>query len=122
MSGNAHHASLATEAALLLDVVAEKLEPIVAAGREQPAEPDPPQPADEHRPCTSCPICVLITVVKSDNGDINRKLAEGALLMVNALRGMIADSTDSKAKPAGPTADSATQSPPANPVLHIDID
>lgn len=119
MSGHAHHASLVTEAALLLDVVAEKLEPIVAAGREQPSEPDPqqpaPAPADEQRPCTSCPICVLITVVKSDNGDINRKLAEGALLMVNALRGMLPDSAD-------PTADSATRSPPANPVLHIDIE
>ncbi len=115
MTGHAQHASLATEASLLLTVVADRLEPIVQAGRDQAADPDPAptepaaEQAAEHQPCTSCPICVLITVVKSDNGEINHKLAEGALLMVNALRGML---TDSATKP---------QSPPANPVQHIDI-
>lgn len=78
----ADHQSLGVEARALLDVLAEKLES--AAAREPGAGTDP----EGHPPgfrCTGCPLCAAVTYLK-DHQELSAQLAQGALLIVGAVR------------------------------------
>lgn len=102
---------LALEAALLLDVVADRLaalrpdatgvaptpQPPRTDGRPGPGRPPGP---DEACPecgavpgasCTACPLCRLLAVLRGERPESTAKLVDGALLIVRTLRSMIPD-------------------------------
>jgi hypothetical protein len=92
------HESLAKEASALLEVIAAKLEKTASSE----------QPHDRQR-CTGCPVCVALTYL-DDHRDVAAQLAQGGLLIVEALRQYLD-------QPAAGTAPAAT----SEPVQHIDI-
>jgi hypothetical protein len=95
------HETLGAEARALLDVLSEKL--------EQAAQPT----GETHDPtrCTSCPICAAMTYLK-EHRELSTQLAQGALLVVSALRQYLDHPTGGGAP---------TGRPASNTVQHIDI-
>ena len=83
--------SLGVEARALLDVLAAKLEtaarPADPTGSHPRSAPEPePPPATAHPPrCTGCPVCVAISYL-ADHRELSAQLAQGALLIVGAVR------------------------------------
>jgi len=108
--------NLATEAALLLDAVAERL----TAKRDFPAGPDG-QPAAAcptcgHQPgesCTACPICRFLAVLRGERPEVTERWVDSALTVVQALRSLIpAAGTAAGTSPSGTSPDGAA---PAGP-------
>lgn len=91
--------SLATEAALLLDAIAGRLESLrpgdglgATAPEEVPAAGACPQCG--HDPsaasaCTACPLCRLIAVLRGERPETTARLVDGALTVVRALRALV---------------------------------
>ncbi|WP_111765250.1 hypothetical protein [Nakamurella deserti] len=111
------HQSLAVEARALLDVLADKL----AAAARVPAGADPDTaPADATPPhpprCTGCPLCAALNHL-ADHRELSAQLAQGALLVVGAVRQYL----DHPFPP--PSAPSSSSSPAPSPasVQRIDI-
>lgn len=102
------HDSLSAEARALLEVLEHKLGTAAAT---------PPAAEHDSVRCTGCPICVALTYLK-DHRELSAQLAQGALLIVAALRQYLdqpgAPRSTAHPTPGGPTAPSAT-------VQHIDI-
>lgn len=112
--------SLATEAALLLDAIAGRLEsfrpgadPDAAgageiAGRELCPQcgHDPSAAAT----CTACPLCRLIAVLRGERPETTARLVDGALTVVRALRALVPGPEGTAGGPAGDpsTGDPAT--------------
>lgn len=81
------HQSLGVEARALLDVLVEKLETTASRETSAPAAPSAGSAA-EHPPgvrCTGCPLCAAVTYLK-DHQELSAQLAQGALLIVGAVR------------------------------------
>ena len=107
------HESLGAEARALLEVLSTRL--------EQAAQPTPdpvPDSVPDSAPgqhdstrCTGCPICAGLTYLK-DHRELSNQLAQGALLIVTALRQYLDNSGTGGADTSRPT--------PAT-VQHIDI-
>ncbi len=111
MADRPSHQSLGVEARALLDVLADKLRTTA-----QPADgetPAPPSAAEHPARCTGCPICATLTYL-ADHRELSAQLAQGALLIVGAVRQYLDQS------PGSPTAPSAA-SPPQASVQRIDI-
>ncbi len=102
----ADHQSLGVEARALLDAVAEKLQAAAAPAAQPETEPHPPGAR-----CTGCPVCATLTYLK-DHQELSAQLAQGALLIVGAVRQYLEH-------PAAPP--SASTSPSTAWVQHIDI-
>lgn len=127
---------LAVEAALLLDVVADRLAALKpgpgragpesgsatagsgptggpgAAGR--PLGPDGRCPECGSVPgasCTACPLCRFLAVLRGERPETTAKLVDGALLIVRTLRSMIPEAPD----PATHTGDGGPGGPPPPP-------
>lgn len=125
--------SLAAEAAQLLDVLAQRLGQLrdrqsgggdgtsghPAAGSGAPQAESPPNGADHpgpcpqcghdpatHVTCSGCPLCATLALLRGERPEAAAKLADGALAIVQVLRGLLAGGGD------GP---SAPQSDPAEP-------
>lgn len=112
---------LAVEAALLLDVVADRLtalkpdpgaSPPGSSTTAAPGGPEvtgePPGATASGRPlgpegrcpecgsipgasCTACPLCRFLAMLRGERPETTAKLVDGALLIVRALRSMIPD-------------------------------
>ena len=106
MADRPSHQSLGVEARALLDVLADKLQTASATAGETPGATAAGPPAAEHPArCTGCPICATLTYL-ADHRELSAQLAQGALLIVGAVRQYLDQS------PGSPTAPS-TASPPA---------
>lgn len=130
---------LAVEAALLLDVVADRLaalKPDPDAGPagepagERPPDGRPPGP-DGRCPecgslpgasCTACPLCRFLAMLRGERPETTARLVDGALLIVRTLRSLIpeAPAPGSAAGPApaggaGPAAARDAGDPPPPP-------
>ena len=135
---------LAVEAALLLDVVADRLTalkpgadgpgPTSATGgpRDSGSAGEQAGPTASGRPlgpdgrcpecgsvpgasCTSCPLCRFLAMLRGERPETTAKLVDGALLIVRALRSMIPDAPAAEAS-AGPRAgEPAPPTPPPPP-------
>jgi hypothetical protein len=127
---------LAVEAALLLDVVADRLtalKPDSAGGGEstgptggspsggaqptgRPLGPDGRCPECGSVPgasCTACPLCRFLAMLRGERPETTAKLVDGALLIVRALRSMIPDTPGPAG--AGGAASSGSDEPPPPP-------
>jgi hypothetical protein len=90
---------LATEAALLLDVVADRLESMketTAAGAQAaPAEDAGRCPecgsVQGAAPCTACPLCRFMALMRGERPEATARLVDGALMIVRTLRSMVPD-------------------------------
>ena len=130
---------LAVEAALLLDVVADRLTalkpggPGAASAGPPPAGPRPeageagstaggrPLGPDGRCPecgsvpgasCTACPLCRFLAMLRGERPETTAKLVDGALLIVRALRSMIPEAPEPAAASGGPTGGGETPPPP----------
>lgn len=120
---------LAQEAALLLDVMADRLTSI------KPGDPDgdvrpatqtgpaagrcPECGAVPDAPCTACPLCRFLAVLRGERPEATARLVDGALLIVRTLRSLIPDAPE---EPPAPPASS--HEPPTGRkggLEHIDI-
>ena len=127
---------LAVEAALLLDVVADRLTALKPdplgpgptsspGGDGGPAADEPAGPAGPGRPlgpdgrcpecgsvpgasCTACPLCRFLAMLRGERPETTAKLVDGALLIVRALRSMIPEAPE-------PTSQRAAGDPPPPP-------
>lgn len=108
---------LRSEAAQLLDVLADRLaaikqhtgEPAAAAAAEDPGEPTaapaaddaaapaagqrcPTSHADPQQPsCAGCPLCAAIAALRGERPELTARLVDGALSFVSGLRSLIRD-------------------------------
>ena len=108
---------LALEAALLLDVVADRLESMktAPAAAASPAAATPttdnagPAGADEAEPtvaaagrcpecgsvpgasCTACPLCRFMALLRGERPEATAKLVDGALMIIRTLRTLVPD-------------------------------
>lgn len=132
---------MATEAALLLDVVADRLESMketTAAGTQaEPAENSGRCPecgaVQGAASCTACPLCRFMALMRGERPEATARLVDGALMIVRTLRSMVPDPpTPSAGTPPeqNPAASHPTHPPhPAAPhpparrggLEHIDI-
>lgn len=132
---------LAVEAALLLDVVADRLTALKsggpgaasvvppsaaprpetgetgAAARGRPLGPDGRCPECGSVPggsCTACPLCRFLAMLRGERPETTTKLVDGALLIVRALRSMIPEAPDAAGTPTsgGPTGPGDPPPPP----------
>lgn len=105
---------LALEAALLLDVVADRLESM----KSVPTEDVPPPGAEaadglsdteQHQTggpaaarcpecgsvpgasCTACPVCRFLALLRGERPEATAKLVDGALLIIRTLRSLVPD-------------------------------
>lgn len=86
--------SLATEAALLLDAVAARLQTLDMTRTETASRPPGGCPQCGHDPsltetCTACPLCRFLAVVRGERPETTARFVEGALTVVQALRAML---------------------------------
>lgn len=100
--------SLATEAALLLDAVAARLQTLDMTRAETASPPPGGCPQCGHDPslteaCTACPLCRFLAVVRGERPETTARFVEGALTVVQALRAMLPAPPD-----AGPGGSSGT--------------
>lgn len=108
---------LAQEAALLLDVVADRLasmNPGDPDGDGRPGVPTAPTPgrcpecgAVPDAMCTACPLCRFLAVLRGERPEATARLVDGALMIVRTLRSLIPDAPEQS-----PTPDSARHEPP----------
>ena len=130
---------LAHEAALLLDVVADRLASMKRAapgtgqwsdggatprdGAHSAAPNGRPQSGDARCPecgsvpgasCTVCPVCRFIAVLRGERPEATARLVDGALLIIRTLRSLMADPADAadSAAPPHPSGDRAGRRPP----------
>lgn len=110
---------LALEAALLLDVVADRLESMksvpsagipstgAASGSAENADdgsgqPDPPAAGSgagrcpecgsvPNASCTACPVCRFLALLRGERPEATAKLVDGALLIIRTLRSLVPD-------------------------------
>jgi len=135
---------LALEAALLLDVVADRLETMKrttpSAGAADNTEGDPGAGADQGpsptlgvdgrcpecgsipgASCTACPLCRFLALLRGERPEATAKLVDGALMIIRTLRSLVPE------QPPAPAGAGATeQHPPPPPARkggleHIDI-
>jgi len=111
--------TLATEAALLLDAVSERL----TAKRGSPPGPDGESsaacPTCGHQPgesCTACPICRFLAVLRGERPEVTERWVDSALTIVQALRSLI---PATEPPPAG--APPPPDPPPSQRLQHIEI-
>lgn len=78
------HDSLGAEARALLDVLTERLESAAGTADTAPSTPTAGEPPHNVR-CTGCPICAGLTYLR-EHRELSTQLAQGALLIVAALR------------------------------------
>ncbi|HOZ58880.1 MAG TPA: hypothetical protein PKY70_11910 [Nakamurella multipartita] len=121
---------LAVEAALLLDVVADRLTALKpetsgaesagpTTGSTGPEGADGTHESTAGRPlgpdgrcpecgsvpgasCTACPLCRFLAILRGERPETTAKLVDGALLIVRALRTMIPDAPAPAGGSAGP--------------------
>jgi hypothetical protein len=126
---------LALEAALLLDVVADRLESMkntaddappaegtsAGAGQrsdEHPAADEPRVAAADSTParcpecgsvpgasCTGCPLCRFMALLRGERPEATAKLLDGALMIIRTLRSLVPD----------PPTTGGSGTPPADP-------
>jgi hypothetical protein len=122
---------LALEAALLLDVVADRLEsmkqrPTASEGAAQSAEGDSAARCPEcgsipGASCTACPLCRFLALLRGERPEATAKLVEGALMIIRTLRSLVPE------QPTAASGASTTDPPPPPPparkggLEHIDI-
>ena len=126
---------LATEAALLLDVVADRLESmkVTAATAPQAAPVDETGRCPEcgsvpgGAACTACPLCRFMALMRGERPEATARLVDGALMIIRTLRSMVPDppeqasSTSASPTPTPPTAPAAHPHPRRGGLEHIDI-
>ncbi len=136
---------LALEAALLLDVVADRLESMkqrtapaegAAEGTEDPAPgsaagTSPTVGSDGRCPecgsvpgasCTACPLCRFLALLRGERPEATAKLVDGALMIIRTLRSLVPE----QPTPAPAGASTSDPHPPPPPARrggleHIDI-
>ena len=86
--------SLATEAALLLDAVADRLtglRPDDADAGDEGAEPArcPECGTVPGAPCTACPLCRFLALLRGERPETTARFVDGALLIVRGLRSLL---------------------------------
>jgi hypothetical protein len=133
---------LALEAALLLDVVADRLESMkerttasdgAAADTEgdTAAGPSPTVGSDGRCPecgsipgasCTACPLCRFLALLRGERPEATAKLVDGALMIIRTLRSLVPE----QPAPAGAATSDPHPPPPPPPARrggleHIDI-
>jgi hypothetical protein len=119
---------LAVEAALLLDVVADRLSSLKRSTTPDPeseAEQPDPAPADGRCPecgsmpgayCTACPLCRFMALLRGERPEATAKLVDGALMIIRTLRSLVPDPPDT-AHPH-PHSHSHPHSPAEPPTQH----
>ena len=109
---------LALEAALLLDVVADRLTSMKdgaatppdparsASDGDDPGQQNsaaPPPPADARCPecgsvpgasCTACPLCRFMALLRGERPEATARLVDGALMIIRTLRSLVPDPPD----------------------------
>jgi hypothetical protein len=95
----ATHENLGAEARALLDVLSHRL--------EQAAQPASAAELHDGTRCTSCPICAALAYLK-EHRELSTQLAQGALLIVTALRQYL-DNSATGTGPASKPASTAVQ-------------
>lgn len=135
---------LAVEAALLLDVVADRLTAL-KPGSDDPGRTattagsggpdtagDPPGTTASGRPpgpdgrcpecgsipgasCTACPLCRFLAMLRGERPETTAKLVDGALLIVRALRSMIPEAPATPESAGPATGPRGAGDPPPAP-------
>lgn len=123
-----NHRSLAVEARALLDVLDAKLQAVTtplpdtaepAADEHDTSEPD--TAAADHPPrCAGCPVCATLTYL-ADHRELSTQFAQGALLIVGALRQYLEQAPSAQSGHPAPSAQSTHTAPSPASVQHIDI-
>ena len=95
---------LAQEAAMLLDVVADRLTSMKPADgpSEKTAGATDRCPECGSIPgaeCTACPLCRFVAVLRGERPEATARLVDGALLIVRTLRTLIADPEEAAEAP-----------------------
>lgn len=80
--------STAEELRLLAQLLVERSEPLVARLREgtRPFAKDGPFAQDGPEPCTWCPLCAVVGLVRGDRPELAARLAEHATGLLAVLR------------------------------------
>ena len=119
---------LAQEAALLLDVVVDRL----TSMRPGDADADSAGPAVDGRcpecgarpdaACTACPLCRLLAVLRGERPEAAARLVDGALMIVRTLRSLIPEPTEAAEQSYSPgTARPEPAAGRRGGLEHIDI-
>ena len=141
---------LALEAALLLDVVADRLESMKtptasatptgksATGKTSSTDEADPPGADDEEPaaatgrcpecgsvpgasCTACPLCRFMALLRGERPEATAKLVDGALMIIRTLRSLVPDPPAQPARNRQPAAGSASTHRPSRWPRTIDI-
>jgi hypothetical protein len=116
------HQSLGVEARALLDVLAEKLAAASRVPADATAAAVPDATVDDGAPphpprCAGCPLCAALTYL-SDHRELSAQLAQGALLVVGAVRQYLDHPFPAT---SAPSSSSPSPAPPPATVQRIDI-
>lgn len=118
--------TLQAEAALLLDAVAARLT-TVAGPPEEDAAADARCPSCGHAaaaPCTACPVCRFVAILRGERPEVTARLVDGALGVVRALRAMLPDAdgtTEAQQPDDAPTRADGDVPPPPPRLQRIEI-
>ncbi len=124
---------LAKEAALLLDVVADRLtsmKPDDDGGTQDGAAGSATQDrcpecgAVPGGSCTACPLCRFMAVLRGERPEATARLVDGALMIVRTLRSLIGDPAEAPDDARSQPSSAGRQEPPASRrggLEHIDI-
>ncbi len=118
--------TLATEAGLLLDAVAERLTAKRGPNAGGDSAPVAACPTCGHQPgesCTACPICRFLAVLRGERPEVTERWVDSALTIVQALRSLI-PATEAEAPGARPAGGAPADPPPPQPpqrLQHIEI-
>jgi hypothetical protein len=119
--------SLAAEASALLDVLTQRLAQVrdrKPDGEERSEQPPAACPQCGHDPatpvtCTGCPLCAALALLRGERPEAAAKLAEGALAIVQVLRGLLSETDPSAAARTDPApADDGDTGPAAAGSAH----
>lgn len=110
---------LRTEAALLTDVLVERLSALrgaTAAGASTTAaDADPICPTCGHdatrTDCAGCPVCAVLAVLRGDRPESTAALLDGAITAVTAVRTLLDSTARPAASPAGTPSPARSSGP-----------
>ncbi len=113
--------TLATEAAMLLDAVVDRLTTLRPEGTAGEAAGTDAARCPEcgtvpGAACTACPLCRFLALIRGERPEAAARFVDGALLVVRGLRSMLPEpEAAGGAEPAAGPAMSAPNGGPVNP-------
>ncbi|HXV94091.1 MAG TPA: hypothetical protein VD813_12375 [Pseudonocardia sp.] len=115
--GSPGHAGAAEELRALAVALLDRVEPLLERARTGPPAAGPG--AGEDAPCTACPVCALVAVLRGEHPELAARLAEQAAGLVAVLRAAL---DEGAGVPPPPDPDPQPEAAPARPVQHIAVE